>query len=109
VLFQKELELMVFIRVENVVINTDFVAAVVFHDDRPDWIRLVMAVPRLPQIQQDGVKSESPCNLEFTGATARSLRDYFTSLNHVVDLRLHSLPSAVIPPALHLADTWIER
>jgi hypothetical protein len=106
---------MTFIRVDNVVINTDYIAAVVLDDDvhsEEDRISLLIAVPQASRIQRQD-SSNAPMStpskwLDFTGETARILRDYFCSFNHVLDLRRElpiQSPDIPAPLSVRQSDT----
>ncbi len=85
---------MAFIKVENVVINTAYLAAVRFEGQMRSGdlsVALLIALPTHALFQ-----TTAPANtasnlyhyewLEFTGDSARALQDYFSSFNNVVDL-----------------------
>jgi hypothetical protein len=85
---------MAFIKLENVVINTTYIAAVVLDSQTSageSSVSLLVAAPNLPQFQKGLSSQLSPSYewFEFTGEAASVLRDYFSSFNHVVDLLPH--------------------
>jgi hypothetical protein len=118
---------MTFIRVDNVVINTDYIAAVVLDDEmhsEEDRISLLIAVPQASRIQRQdsgNAPTSTPSEwLDFTGESARILRDYFSSFNHVLDLRRElpiESPETPTPLSVRQSDTtwylssdaWIGR
>lgn len=82
---------MAFIKVDNMIINTTYIAAVrlegldCFGEEK---VCLLIAIPTFPIHLQEA----NPNNLyqyewlEFTGVSAIALKDYFSSFNNVVDL-----------------------
>ncbi len=82
---------MAFIKLENVVINTSYIAAIRLERKTPAedlGVSLLIAIPTAALRPQ-----ESPTQslyhfewLEFTGDAARALQDYFSSFNNVIDL-----------------------
>ncbi|NJK51837.1 MAG: hypothetical protein HC936_01785 [Leptolyngbyaceae cyanobacterium SU_3_3] len=85
---------MAFIKLENVVINTAYIAAVVLDGETSageSSVSILVAAPNLPQFQKRLGSQFVPSYewLEFTGEAANVLRDYFSSFNHVVDLLPH--------------------
>lgn len=90
---------MAFIKVENIVINTNYIAAVQLQCDTcpgetsdtcpgETSISILMAIPKFPLLELESV-FPNPYSyewLEFTGREARVLRDYFSSFNNVIDL-----------------------
>lgn len=82
---------MAFIKIEDVVINTSYIAAVrLEHHSRSlgDRVSLLVAIPNPSSLQQ-----ETPSQglyhyewMEFTGDAAKALQDYFSSFNNVTDL-----------------------
>ncbi len=82
---------MAFIKVENIVINTHYIAAVKLKSQTcsgENCTSILMATPKIPLLQVE----ESFPNayhyewLDFTGRTAEVLQDYFSSFNNVLDL-----------------------
>ncbi len=82
---------MAFIKVEDVVINTSYIAAVRLQGETRSGelgVSLLVAVPTSALLQQE---SPSPGLyhyewLEFTGDSAKALQDFFSSFNNVIDL-----------------------
>lgn len=82
---------MTFIKLENVVINTSYIASVRLEGQSRSGepsVSLLIAIPASALRHQDG-----PAQgfyhyewLEFTGDAAKALQDYFSSFNNVVDL-----------------------
>ncbi|MCX7593630.1 MAG: hypothetical protein N2235_07700 [Fischerella sp.] len=82
---------MAFIKIGNIVVNTDYIAAIRLQcrvRSEEESVCLLLAIPSAYLFQEDRI---SP-NLyhyewiEFTGDSAKALRDYFTSFNNVIDL-----------------------
>jgi hypothetical protein len=85
---------MPFIKVENVIINTAYIAAVVLDSETysgEESVSLLIAAPKVPFLQKEAASETAHYYewLEFTGDAARVLKDYFSSFNHVVDLLPH--------------------
>ncbi len=82
---------MAFIKIQNVVINTSYVAAVRLDTQTSlgeKSVSVLVASPQLPLIQWDTI-AENLYHyewMEFTGQAANVLRDYFSSFNNVIDL-----------------------
>ncbi|MBV8885835.1 MAG: hypothetical protein JO235_17820 [Chroococcidiopsidaceae cyanobacterium CP_BM_RX_35] len=82
---------MAFIKVENIVINTNYIAAVKLENrtvSGEESVSILLATPKFPLLQLESA-FPSPYNyewLDFTGSQANVLRDYFSSFNNVVDL-----------------------
>ena len=82
---------MAFIKVEDVVINTSYVAAVRLQGETRSGelgVSLLVAVPTAALLQQD-VPASGIYHyewLEFTGDSAKALQDFFSSFNNVIDL-----------------------
>ena len=80
-----------FIKVENIVININYIAAVKLESENCSGERCVsilMATPKFPLVQVE-VSFPNPYYYEwidFTGREAMVLRDYFSSFNNVIDL-----------------------
>ena len=99
---------MTFIKLENVVINTSYIASIRLEGQARTGepsVSLLIAVPTGALLHQDG---PSPGLyhyewLEFTGDAARALQDYFSSFNNVVDL----LPRYKAPPVLSQAQPYV--
>ncbi|MGG6269465.1 hypothetical protein ACQ4M3_28450 [Leptolyngbya sp. AN03gr2] len=87
---------MAFIKLEDVVINTSYIAAIRLERSEELRVCLLVAIPTAALRPQ-----ESPTQslyhfewLEFTGDAARALQDYFSSFNNVIDLLPHyNMPS----------------
>jgi hypothetical protein len=85
---------MAFIKVENVVINTNYIAAVRLEGrnaDGEEVVSLLITISASSLFHSE--QQPTDCNyyewFEFTGAAAIALRDYFTSYNNVIDLLPH--------------------
>ncbi len=82
---------MAFIKVENIVINTNYIAAIKLESQTYSGersISILMATPKFPLLQVEATFPE-PYHyewLDFTGRAAKVLRDYFSSFNNVIDL-----------------------
>ena len=82
---------MVFIKVENIVINTSYIAAVKLESETCSGERCVsilLATPKFPLLQVEATFA-NPYHyewLDFTGREAMVLQDYFSCFNNVVDL-----------------------
>ncbi|WGV27388.1 hypothetical protein [Halotia branconii] len=82
---------MAFIKIQNVVINTSYVAAVRLDNQTSlgeKSVSVLIATPKFPLFQQDTITPEVYHYewTEFTGQAANALQDYFTSFNNVIDL-----------------------
>lgn len=85
---------MAFIKIQNVVINTSYVAAIKLNhqnSSREKSVSVLIATPQVSLFQQETI-AQNFQNLyhhewiEFTGQAANALQDYFTSFNNVIDL-----------------------
>ena len=82
---------MAFIKIEDVVINTSYIAAVRLEchtNSSADSVSLLVAIPNPSSLQQE-TSAQGLYHyewLEFTGDAARALQDYFSSFNNVTDL-----------------------
>jgi hypothetical protein len=82
---------MAFIRLDSLVINTAYIAAVELESHTSsgeDSVSILMAIPKFPLTWKEDI-SNSPHHyewLEFTGKKAMALKAYFSSLNNVIDL-----------------------
>lgn len=100
---------MTFIKIQNVVINTNYIAAVRFNnqtdrgtpitagsaenrrsngDSEKKSVSVLVAIPKSPLFEWETVSSNH-CKeewIEFTDLAAKALEDYFSSFNNVVDL-----------------------
>lgn len=92
---------MTFIKIQNVVINTSYVAAINLDSQTSlgeKSVSVLIATPKFPLIQWDTV-AQNPYHyewLEFTGQAANALQDYFTNPNNVIDLLPHYQESGVV-------------
>ena len=82
---------MVFIKVENIVININYIAAVKLESQTCSGERCVsilMATPKFPLLQVEATYPNVYNYewLDFTGREAIVLQDYFSSFNNVIDL-----------------------
>lgn len=91
---------MAFIKLDDIVINTACIAAIELEcqtHSGDNGVSVLIAVPEFQFVQKSQV-FHNPHHyerLEFTGRKAEALRDYFSSLNNVIDL----LPSSHCPVA----------
>lgn len=82
---------MAFIKVENIVINTTYIAAVRLegrNSSGEESVSLLIAIPTFALLHKE-IASNTAYHyewLEFAGSSAIALKDYFSSFNHVVDL-----------------------
>ncbi|MBV9385771.1 MAG: hypothetical protein JOZ78_05015 [Chroococcidiopsidaceae cyanobacterium CP_BM_ER_R8_30] len=82
---------MTFIKVENLIINIEYIAAVKLANQTvsgEECISILLATPKLPLLQ---IESAFPNSyhyewLDFTGIPANAIRNYFSSFNTVIDL-----------------------
>lgn len=85
---------MAFIKIENVVINTNYIAAIKLESQTVSGessVSILMATPKLPLFQLEEA-FPNPNHYEwidFIGREAKALKDYFTSFNNVIDLLPH--------------------
>ncbi|MBW4612652.1 MAG: hypothetical protein KME21_05115 [Desmonostoc vinosum HA7617-LM4] len=82
---------MAFIKIQNVVINTSYVAAVRLDERTASGdksVSVLIATPKFPLLQWDTIAQTLYHYewIEFTGQAANALQDYFTSFNNVIDL-----------------------
>ncbi len=82
---------MAFIKVENIVINTNYIAAVKLESRTcagERSVAILMATPKFPilQVEENLPNSYHYEWIDFTGKAAKALRDYFSSFNNVNDL-----------------------
>ncbi|WP_218596648.1 hypothetical protein [Chroogloeocystis siderophila] len=82
---------MAFIKIENVVINTNYIAAIKLDNQTisgESSVSLLMATPKLPLFQIEGAFPNHYHYewIDFVGREAKALKDYFTSFNNVIDL-----------------------
>ncbi|GAB1544276.1 hypothetical protein NUACC21_69520 [Scytonema sp. NUACC21] len=85
---------MAFLKIQNVVINTNYVAAVKLNHHTNTGEKSVFVLITTPKFSLFSAEtvSQNPQDLdysewiEFTGQAAIALQDYFTSFNNVIDL-----------------------
>jgi len=82
---------MAFIKIQNVVINTSYVAAVKLENQTSlgeKSVSVLIATPQLPSFQWDTIAQNLYHYewIEFPGQAATVIQDYFTSFNNVIDL-----------------------
>jgi hypothetical protein len=82
---------MAFIKIQNVVINTSYVAAIRLDNQTSLGeisVSVLIATPKFPLLQWDTIAQNLYHYewIEFTGQAANALQDYFTSFNNVIDL-----------------------
>ena len=82
---------MAFIKVDNIIVNTNYIAAVrlqgpTLSDEESISLLIAISTPFL--VQKDTISSNVYHYewIEFTGEAAIAVRDYFTSFNNVIDL-----------------------
>ncbi|BAZ22828.1 hypothetical protein NIES4073_37160 [Kalymmatonema gypsitolerans NIES-4073] len=95
---------MAFIKIQNVVINTSYVAAVKLNHQTSSGeksVSVLIATPKFPAFQGETI-AQNPQNLchsewiEFSGQAAIALQDYFTSFNNVIDLLPQHQESGIV-------------
>ena len=92
---------MAFIKIQNVVINTSYIAAVRLDTQTSlgeKSVSVLVVTPQFPLIQWDTI-AENLYHyewMEFTGQAANVLRDYFSSFNNVIDLLPHYQESSAV-------------
>lgn len=85
---------MAFIKVENIVINTNYIAAIRMERQTcsgEKCVSILMATPSFAVLQIE-TALPNPYKyewLDFTGREANALQDYFSSFNNVIDLLPH--------------------
>ncbi|MUG96456.1 hypothetical protein F7734_30575 [Scytonema sp. UIC 10036] len=85
---------MAFIKIQNVIINTNYVVAVKLNNQTSigeNSISVLISTPKFSLLSPETVSQDSQdlCRdewVEFTGQAAIALHDYFTSFNNVIDL-----------------------
>lgn len=82
---------MAFIKVEDVVINTTYIAAVRLagkNSTGEEAVALLIAIPTVTMLQPNTPSTNLYHYewLEFVGSAAVALKDYFSSFNNVIDL-----------------------
>ena len=82
---------MAFIKVENIVLNTNYIAAVKLESQTcsgEKCVSILMATPKFPMLHMEAA-FPNPYHYEwmdFTDQEAIVLQDYFSSFNNVIDL-----------------------
>lgn len=89
--YLKTLKYMAFIKVDNMIINTTYIAAVRLEGQDPygeEKVSLLLAIPTCSmRLQQSPPTSLFQYEwVDFTGFSAIALIDYFSSFNNVIDL-----------------------
>ncbi|BAY62998.1 hypothetical protein H6G41_11890 [Tolypothrix sp. FACHB-123] len=92
---------MTFIKIQNVVINTSYVAAINLDSQTSlgeKSVSVLIATPKFPLLQWDTVAQNLYHYewMEFTGQAATALQDYFTNFNNVIDLLPQYQESGVV-------------
>ncbi len=92
---------MAFIKIQNIVINTSYIAAVKLDHRTSSGEKsvsvLLLAAPKFPLLQLDNTSENYHYEwMEFTGPAANALEDYFTSFNNVIDLLPQYEESSVV-------------
>jgi hypothetical protein len=95
---------MAFIKIQNVVINTSYIAAVRLNHQTISGeksVSVLIATPKFPLFQEETIShnQQNLCHsewMEFTGLAANALQDYFTSFNNVIDLLPQHQESGVV-------------
>ncbi|KYC42128.1 hypothetical protein WA1_19215 [Scytonema hofmannii PCC 7110] len=85
---------MAFIKIQNVIINTNYVVAVKLNNQTSigeNSISVLISTPKFSLLSPETLSQDSQdsCQdewVEFTGQAAIALQDYFTSFNNVIDL-----------------------
>ena len=92
---------MAFIKINDVVINTNYVAAVRLDGQTSSGeksISVLIATPKFIKLPWEFM-SENVAHsewIEFTGQAANVLRDYFSSCNNVIDLMPQYQESSIL-------------
>ncbi|MBW4641486.1 MAG: hypothetical protein KME23_00385 [Goleter apudmare HA4340-LM2] len=92
---------MTFIKIQNVVINTSYVAAIKLDQQTSlgeKSVSVLIATPKFSMFQWDTIAPNIEYYewIEFTGQAANALPDYFTSFNNVIDLLPQYQESSVV-------------
>ena len=92
---------MTFIKIQNVVINTSYVAAINLDSQTSlgeKSVSVLIATPKFPLLQWDAVAQNLNHYelIEFTGQAATAIQDYFTNFNNVIDLLPQYQESGVV-------------
>lgn len=83
---------MTFIKLDNLVINTRYIAAIKLDSQAysgESSVSILMATPKFPIVELEVAAVPNIYHyewIEFTGKKAHVLRDYFSSLNNAIDL-----------------------
>lgn len=82
---------MVFIKIQNVVINTSYIAAVKLNNQTASGeksVSVLIATPKFPLFQCENISENLYHSewIDFTGQAANALENYFSSFNNVIDL-----------------------
>ncbi|MDJ0674812.1 MAG: hypothetical protein QNJ36_05450 [Calothrix sp. MO_167.B42] len=82
---------MAFIKIQDVIINTSYVAAVKLDSQTSSGeksISILITTPNFSLFSWEFMSENIAHSqwIEFTGQAANALRDYFTSCNNVIDL-----------------------
>jgi len=96
---------MTFIKLEDVVINTSYIASVRLEGESRSGepsVSLLIAVPTGALLHQGTAQGLYHYEwLEFTGDAARALQDYFSSFNNVIDLLPRRKTSPILSTVQH--------
>ncbi|WP_026732269.1 hypothetical protein [Fischerella sp. PCC 9605] len=92
---------MAFIKIQNVVINTNYIAAVKLDNQTGSGeksISILLVTPKFSLFQLESISTNHHHYewIEFTGQAANALQDYFTSYNNVIDLLPESQESSAV-------------
>jgi hypothetical protein len=92
---------MAFIKIQNVVINTSYIAAVKLDNQTGSGeksVSILLVTPNFSLFQWQSVSPNIHHHewIEFTGQAATALRDYFSSYNNVIDLLPECQESGVL-------------
>lgn len=82
---------MAFIKIQNIVINTNYVAAIRLDGHTSSGEKIIYVLIATPKsikfpCEFTSENVDNPEWIEFTGQAANVLRDYFSSCNNVIDL-----------------------
>lgn len=83
---------MAFLKVGNIILNTNYVASVKLDSQTfggEKSVSVLMATPKFPLLTEADATSSELYHYEwihFTNRPAQALRDYFSSYNNVIDL-----------------------
>ncbi len=92
---------MAFIKIQNFVINTSYIAAVKLDNQNGSAqtsVSILLVTPKFPLFQWESIDHNHHHYewIEFTGQAAIALQDYFTSNNNVIDLLPQCQESSVV-------------